>query len=127
MYPRIPTIGFSIKWENTTFIDGSRNKHILQIKEALHIQLAGWDRLFNRDSGTITSECWRPILMRHIARSIAPPTLMTFHSTTYIVLQLILFYLCYMSSVLSFTSVVLFCTLMKAAILGCRNVSIFVQ
>ena len=54
-----------LKWENTTIIDGSRNKHILQIKEALHIQLAGWDRLFNRDSGTITSECWRPILMRH--------------------------------------------------------------
>ena len=49
------------------------------------------------------------------------------HSTTYIVLQLILFCLCYMSSVLSFTSVVSFCTPMKAAILGCRNISIFVQ
>ena len=33
----------NLKWENTTIIDGSRNKHILQIKEALHIQLAGRD------------------------------------------------------------------------------------
>ena len=67
----------NLKWENTTIIDGSRNKHILQIKEALslHIQLAGWDRLFNRDCGTATSECRRFILIRHCIRSIAPPSL----------------------------------------------------
>ena len=34
----------NLKWENMTIIDGSRNKHILQIKEALHIQLTGRDR-----------------------------------------------------------------------------------
>ena len=84
-------------------IDGSRNKHTLQIKEALHILLAGWDRLFNRDCGTATSECWRCTTVR----SIAPPSLddllvLTFHSTTCIVL-LVSYVLC-----ISSTSVVLF-------------------
>ena len=57
------------KWENTTIIDSAKNKHTLQIKEALHIQLAGRDRLFNRDCGVATSECWSSIIMRHCKKN----------------------------------------------------------
>ena len=60
-----------LKWENTTIFDGSKNKHVLQIKEALHIQLAGWDRLFNRYCGTATLECWRSILVHQCKKHIA--------------------------------------------------------
>ena len=71
----------NLKWENTTISDGSKNKHILQIKEALHIQLAGQDRLFNKDCGVATSECWRSIMMRHCKRT-APPLLYNLYVLT---------------------------------------------
>ena len=54
---------------------------LLQIKEALHIQLAGRDRLFNRDCGVATSECWRSIMMRHCKRT-APPLLYNLYVLT---------------------------------------------
>ena len=58
----------SITWSGRTsllLMVPETNIILLQIKEALHIQLAGWDRLFNRDCGTVTSDYWRSILMRH--------------------------------------------------------------
>jgi predicted GIY-YIG superfamily endonuclease len=49
------------QWDETSILDQD-NKHILRIKEALHIMLANPQTLINRDQGTAISDCWTPVL-----------------------------------------------------------------
>ena len=50
------------QWDKTSILDADSKKHVLVVKEALHIMSAGRQTLLNRDQGTTISDCWKPML-----------------------------------------------------------------
>ena len=51
-----------LQWDETSILDKDNNKHVLRIKETLHIMLANPQTLENRDQGTVILDCWKPVL-----------------------------------------------------------------
>ena len=51
-------------WDEITILEQARREDLLRIKEAFCIAVADKEKSLNRDRGTATADCWRPLLRR---------------------------------------------------------------
>ena len=64
-------------WDEIAILEQARREDHLRIKEAFCIAVADKEKSLNRDRGTATADCWRPLLRRYNQRSVREQPLTT--------------------------------------------------